>query len=289
MADYQTLEILQRHKAKLLNSVVLGNGVQLASWFNQHDQVTNYSDHHTLSLYTKEGYDTWHKTPHGWRNGGGPDRFCLMPSESDSTWDVRARLFFVHLYCTPQHLTTLAENIWDRSGGQVIPDEKVFAEDPQITQLYRQFLLRYDWQQPANHLLLSSASTLLLTCLVQNYSRMRWRLPEVRGGLSPAVLRRVCEYIEQYLSEPLTLAVLSSQSALSEYHFARMFRQSTGQPPHQYVMERRMVRAKMLLQTTSLSLTLIALECGFSSLSHFSRRFRQHYGDTPSSLRTTSS
>ena len=68
MANYQTLEILQRHKAKLLTSVVLDDGVQLASWFNQCDRVTNLSDHHTLSLYTQEGYDTWHKTPHGWRN-----------------------------------------------------------------------------------------------------------------------------------------------------------------------------------------------------------------------------
>lgn len=285
MANYQTLEILQRHRAKLLTSVVLDDGVQLASWFNQCDRVTNLSDHHTLSLYTQEGYDTWHKTPHGWRNGGAPDRFCLMPSQTESTWDVRAQLYFSHLYCTPQHLTTLAEKIWDRGGAQVSPDEKVFGNDPRISQIYRQFLLNCDWQQPANHLMLSSASTLLLTCLVQDYSNVRWALPQVRGGLAPTVLRRVYDYIEQHLSEPLTLSDLAAQAALSEYHFARMFRHSSGHSPHQFVMARRMQKAVSLLRHSQIPLTAIAEECGFSSLSHFSRRFRQQYGHTPSAVR----
>ena len=289
MPDYQTIEILQRHKARLLDSVTLDSGVQLASWFNQLDRVYHQSNHHTLSLYVAEGYDTWHKTPHGWRNGGGPDRFCLMPAGSDSVWDVRARLSFVHLYCTPEHLSALAEKIWDRSPSDVVPDEKIFADDTKITQLYRQFLLNYDWQQPANHLLLSTASTLLLTCMVQQYSRVNWALPAVRGGLAPASLRRVCDFIEHHLGEPLTLSTLAGEVALSEYHFSRMFRQSTGLPPHQYVMEKRMTKAAELLRYQAISLTDIAVSCGFNSLSHFSHRFRRWSGLSPTAFRQSRS
>ncbi len=285
---YQTVNVLRRHKAKLRESVKLDSGVELASWFNCYDQVNHHSDHHTLSLYTADGYDTWHKTSNGWRNGGGPDRFCLMPANSESCWDVRNKLAFVHLYCTEEHLRQLAEKIWDRSPQHMSLDEQVFAKDERITQLYRHFLLSCDWQQPANHLMLSTATTLLMTWLVQQYSTVNWSLPRVRGGLAPRILKRVDAYIAENLDSPLTLAGLATEAALSDYHFARMFRQSTGQSPHQYVMLKRMHRAEQLLRHSSMSLTDIACDCGFSSLSHFSNRFRVHFGLSPSAYRAAS-
>ncbi len=177
MSDYQTFTMLKNRKAQLRDSVPLSGGIRLAAWFNSGDRVTNHSDHHTLSLYTEEGYDTWHKTPHGWRNGGAPDRFCLMPSGMESTWDLRADLSFVHLYCTDTHLRQLGEQIWDRSPASLNLQEKIFADDDRITQLYRHFLLSVSWQQPANQLMLSSASTLLLTHLLQRYSDVEWQRP----------------------------------------------------------------------------------------------------------------
>lgn len=280
--NYQTFDMLQRHKAQLRHHARLNHGIQLAHWFNSGDRVTNLSNHHTLSLYIADGYDTWHKTPYGWRNGGGPDRFCLMPAGTESTWDLRADLSFVHLYCTEAHLRQMAEEIWDRSPAQLQLHEKVFASDDRITQLYRHFLLSCDWQQPASQLILSSASTLLMTHLLQHYSDVQWRAPRVRGGLAPVVLRNLLDFIEAHLDQPLTLAQLSQQAALSEFHFARMFRHSVGEAPHQYVMRRRMLRAKAMLADDSLSLTAIALSCGFSSPSHFTNRFRQMHGMSPS-------
>ena len=285
MRTYQTFETLQRHKAQLRDRVELRNGLQLAAWFNSGDRVTTLSDHHTLSLYVEGGYDTWHKTAQGWRNGGGPDRFCLMPAGIESSWDLRADLAFVHLYCSEPQLRQLAEQVWDRSPAKLNLHEKIFSADPRITQLYRHFLLSCDWQQPASQLTLSSATTLLLTHLLQEYSEVQWQLPQVRGGLAPAVLRRVLEFIDAHLDQPLTLADLASEAALSEYHFARMFRHSAGEAPHQFVMRRRMLRARMLLTQPALTLTDIALQCGFHSSSHFSHRFRQVHGVTPSAYR----
>jgi len=107
----------------------------------------------------------------------------------------------------------------------------------------------------------------------------------VRGGLAPAVLRRVLDFIEAHIDQPLTLAVLAQEAALSEFHFARMFRHTTGEAPHQFVMRRRMDRARMLLERPELTLTDIALQCGYHSSAHFSHRFRQVYGMTPSACR----
>ena len=93
------------------------------------------------------------------------------------------------------------------------------------------------------------------------------------------------EYIEAHLEQPLGLAELAEQAALSGYHFARMFTQSFGLPPHRYVLMRRLQRATELLASSPHELGDIALACGFASASHFSTRFRQHFGATPSQYR----
>lgn len=77
---YQTLEQLQQSKAKLHETVVLDENMQLAFWSNQQDRVSVCSDHHTLSLYIQDGYESYQKTPAGWKNGGGPGRFAYCPN-----------------------------------------------------------------------------------------------------------------------------------------------------------------------------------------------------------------
>ena len=284
---YGAFENLRKHKAVLHNAVALNSGIQLAAWSNKRDTITQYCDHHTLSLYIADGYESYHKTSAGWKNGGGPDRFCLMPKESESSWDIRDDLSFIHLYCTDDHLRNVGEQIWDKSPYSFTLDENLFGDDASIIALYRHFILGCDWQQSANQLTLSTASTLLLTHLVQHYSNVQWTLPTVTGGLSPFVLRNVLGFIEENLAQPLTLADLAAQASLSEFHFARMFRQSMQMAPHQYVMQRRMEKAKSLVRHTGKPLTEIALACGFSSASHFSNRFRAATGLTPSQLRAS--
>jgi transcriptional regulator, AraC family len=208
-----------------------------------------------------------------------------MPKGDESTWDIRGDLSFVHLYCTDEHLRSVGEQIWDRSPASFTLQEKTFASDDKITAVYRQFLLENDWRQQANQLLLSSASTLLLTHLIQHYSTAQWRLPTVTGGLAPHLLRNLLAWIEENLDQPLTLSDLAAQVSLSEYHFARMFRQSMNLAPHQYVMQRRMSKAQNLICHGSQSLTEIAMRCGFSSASHFSHRVKSATGLTPSQLR----
>jgi AraC family transcriptional regulator len=87
----------------------------------------------------------------------------------------------------PMNMRRVGEQIWDRSPASFSLQEQTFSSDDKITAVYRQFLLDNDWQQQANQLTLSSASTLLLTHLIQHYSNVQWRLPTVTGGLAPHV------------------------------------------------------------------------------------------------------
>lgn len=107
----------------------------------------------------------------------------------------------------------------------------------------------------------------------------------VRGGLASWQRRVVAQYLEENLSEQISLAKLAELAALSPFHFSRAFKQSFGMPPHRYHTSRRIERAKMLLAKPSLSVTEIALEMGFSETSSFTAAFRKFAGRTPTDFR----
>jgi AraC family transcriptional regulator len=106
------------------------------------------------------------------------------------------------------------------------------------------------------------------------------------GRLPRGRLRAVVEYVEEHLDGGPTLEQLAAVARLSAYHFARQFKAATGLPPHQYVILRRVERAKQLLQGGGdLSLAEIASSAGFSDQSQFSRHFKRLLGVTPGQFR----
>jgi AraC family transcriptional regulator len=109
-----------------------------------------------------------------------------------------------------------------------------------------------------------------------------------RDGVLPrGRLRAVVEHIEEHLDGGPTLAQLAAVVGLNPYHFARQFKAATGLPPHQYVILRRVERARHLLQAgTDLSLAEVALHAGFCDQSQFCRHFKRLVGVTPGQFRT---
>ena len=105
------------------------------------------------------------------------------------------------------------------------------------------------------------------------------------GTLPRTRLRAVVAYIEDHLDAGPTLEQLAAVARLSPYHFARQFKAATGLPPHQYVIVRRVERAKQLLQGGDLSLAEVASEAGFSDQSQFSHHFKRLVGVTPGQFR----
>ena len=99
-------------------------------------------------------------------------------------------------------------------------------------------------------------------------------------------LRAVVEYIEEHLAAGLTLGQMAAVARLSPYYFARQFKRATGLTPHQYVILRRVERAKQLLPAgTGLSLAEVAARAGFSDQSQFSHHFKRVVGVTPGQFR----
>jgi AraC family transcriptional regulator len=106
------------------------------------------------------------------------------------------------------------------------------------------------------------------------------------GALPRGRLRAVLEFIEEHLSANPTLEQIAATAGLSVYHFARQFKAATGLPPHQYVIARRVERARHLLQGgAGLSLAEVAAHTGFSDQSQFTNHFKRTVGVTPRRFR----
>jgi transcriptional regulator GlxA family with amidase domain len=110
--------------------------------------------------------------------------------------------------------------------------------------------------------------------------------PEVaRGGLAPWQIRKVTSHIEAHLDRTIRNEDLAALVRLNPSHFGRAFRNSVGQPPHEYVIRRRVERAQGLMLSTDASLSEIALDCGLSDQSHLTRLFRRFAGESPRAWR----
>lgn len=126
---------------------------------------------------------------------------------------------------------------------------------------------------------------MLAVHLVKRYSTSRQLINDVIGELPKDKLRRAIEFINDNLEHNIALAQIAATVELSPYHFCRLFKQSTGLAPHQYVLEQRIERAKTLLSKTALPLVEIAYSLGFSSQSHFTALFRKFTARTPNAYR----
>ena len=109
--------------------------------------------------------------------------------------------------------------------------------------------------------------------------------PAVRGGLSPWQIRKVTSHVDANLDRPIRNEELATLVRLNPSHFGRAFRNSLGEPPHEYVIRRRVERAQGLMLSTDASLSEIALDCGLADQSHLTRLFRRIVGESPRAWR----
>jgi AraC-like DNA-binding protein len=141
--------------------------------------------------------------------------------------------------------------------------------------------------EEANQLFVDYVVMALTAHVAQTYGGMRFIKDLPKGGLAPWQERRACELLAAHFDGDLPLKELAAQCGLSPSHFSRAFRQSTGLPPHRWLLRYRIEAAKALMEGRGLSLTEIALSTGFNDQSHFSRVFVKHVGVSPGAWRRT--
>ena len=155
------------------------------------------------------------------------------------------------------------------------------VEDPFLTGVGQALLREVEQGAPSGRLYAEVLFTSLAAHLVRRYSAAGKTVQTSFEGLGRRQLRTAVEFIEEHLGQEISLLDISSAVGLSPFHFARLFKQSAGVAPYQYVLKRRVEEARRLLLRGDLGIADVALKVGFSDQSHFTRHFRRASGLTP--------
>jgi AraC family transcriptional regulator len=138
---------------------------------------------------------------------------------------------------------------------------------------------------PSGRLFLDSVEQALAVALVNGYAGRDRSVQTHRGGLGSARLRRIKEFVDAKIEDELTLCEMAQAVELSTAHFSRMFRKSTGETPHQFLLRQRVERAKEMLRSADARVMDVAVACGFKTQQHFAQVFRDVCGASPTEYR----
>lgn len=201
-----------------------------------------------------------------------------FPKPQDS--DYRAALIYIPL----GQLESAAEH-YRRPGQRLeIPEFNTIGRDPALAQMG--VSLFEAMRHGADDLYAETTASWIAVHLLCRYGpRQNSEDRRTAEVLTDARLARVIEYMSCHFADALTLERLAAEACISKYHFVRLFRERVGQSPHRYLIELRLDAAQRMLISTELSITEIAVECGYSTAEHFATVFARRFGMSPTSFR----
>jgi len=205
--------------------------------------------------------------------------FHLFPPHTRLQYTTFAPADFAQLIIPPAFLEQVAYETVDTR--RVVCPPRYLQHDARIHHVVLALKTELETGQPNECIFGESLTTALVLHILRHYNEGPQPLCEVRGGLPDTILQRVMEYFHTYHARNLTLAELAALAGISPHYFTRLFRQSTGVTPHQYLIRCRIERAQALLREGRLTIGQIAQEVGFADQSHFTRHFRRAVGVAP--------
>lgn len=243
--------------------------------FSQH-LITIHLNH---AIVMKEQLLNGHLQCDRFRNGD----LCLIPATAPVSARLQDASEFIALYLDPTFMRQIAAEVVNPDRVEVVPQFKL--NDPLIYQIGIALKANLESESVCNRLYTESMATALSAHLLQHYSIQKPKIKSYSDGLSQVQLRQVTDYIHQHSAQNPSLIIMAEIVHMSPYYFSRLFKQSTGFTPHQYLLKCRTNQAKQLLKTTNLSIADIAGQVGFVDQSHLNRHFKRHFGISPSQLR----
>jgi AraC family transcriptional regulator len=242
--------------------------------------------HHLLALYLRPPEEMGLRTDglvwHGLPPSGS---ILVLPAGHSRRAFWRGPTESVHVHLDPHLVSRVAAEACEVDPDRIELPAHGALSHPQIQAAMLALDAELNSGGAGGRLLAESLGNVLAVHLVRHIAGNV--LPsQQRGGLPKSKLRAVTDYIEAHVDSELTLDNLAAVAHLSPYHFARMFKISTGMPPHQYVIARRVERAKLLLRgEAEISLAQVAAQAGFWDQGHFTRHFKRLVGVTPGHYR----
>lgn len=211
--------------------------------------------------------------------------FSLLSNRADSHWHWTEGIVVSHVYLDNALLYRLAGEMSGRAVEQVRLHDVLSGADPIVTQLTH--LLRHEAAtgQAGCALYAEAVSTQLAVHLLRHYAACRYRVPDSAAHLSAVQLRRLHEHVDGHLADPITLEELAQVVGVGVCTLNRLLRATLGTTAYRLVLDRRVERARQLLQMGDLPLKAIAAATGFADQAHMTRTLRSRLGMTPGQLR----
>lgn len=238
-----------------------------------------------IHVFTGPVRHEWRVDGHMHRVHSGSGSVVIVPKGFEASvrvWRARPEIQWI-LEVDP---TTMERRITEALGGaplELVPHFDV--TDLQLLRLLQTLHADVVSGGPAGSLFGETVGAALALHLAQHYSARSGTPRQITGGVAEKSLHRVLEYIQANLAGDLHLQELAEIADLSTFHFAKLFKRSTGWSPHQFVLQRRLERAKELLRNPHITLSEVSLRAGFADQSHLSNVFRRFVGLTPSRFR----
>jgi AraC family transcriptional regulator len=210
----------------------------------------------------------------------------IMPAGVPACYRAEGEDHYLQIQIPPQFLKRVAQEAIELDPDQIELVTEFRVRDPQIE--HTLMLLRTELHKGGGwvgQLYVESLANVLAMHLLREYSTAQHRIAMYEGGLGDRKILQVSEYIHEHLDREIKLEELAQLTGISQFHFSRLFKQSMGVSPHQYLLQQRVERAKQLLKNSKLTIAEIALQCGFNSQSHLGKQFRQLTGLTPKAYR----
>ncbi|NMG09258.1 AraC family transcriptional regulator [Brasilonema sp. UFV-L1] len=251
----------------------------------EYESPEHYASHYTLAirLRSQSRLERWLGDRHKSENCMPGDVVVIPPQVTHKVCSSQ-KSEFIALCLPSEFVSNVAGESINQDALGIIPH---FSKpDPLIYQIGLALKTALESDGAASRLYAESMATALSAHLLQHYSAPKRVLCEYQGGLPKYKLQRVIEFIIDNLADNLLLGAMAQEVSMSQYHFARLFKQSTGLAPYQYVMQTRIERAKILLLQSQLKISEVASQVGFADQSQFTRHFKRILGVTPKEIRT---
>ena len=215
----------------------------------------------------------------------------LLCSNRNFVWHYREKASeWIHIRLEPSMLSHIAQE--SGISTEIEIEHRVLFNDPTILHLAQLFKAEVVKSGVAKEIYVESLRNLLAVHLVRNYTNVgRLQLAEnstkIDSPLNTYQIKQLKDFIEEHLDQKLSIKKLAAIVHLSQFHFARAFKEAVGTTPHHYVIQRRLERAKILLTLTQASVQEIAIKVGYANKSHFTAQFRKYVGTTPAAYRNS--
>lgn len=247
--------------------------------------LTHRIPSHVLTMFLLQPCEVLHADQDGpvsrFVFGANTVAVCAYGQEESVRWSAGSDVISVSL--DPARLARAVDELVPHGRFEMLP--LVDGHAPRLAAMLHALHAEQATGYASGRLFIDGMELAIAALLATRQNGQAGRIAAPRGTLTPHSMKRVVDFIETHLDTPLPLAALAQCAGLSDGHFSRLFRASFGATPHQFVLRRRIARARQLLASSSFPVLEVGMMCGFANPQHFSRVFNSLVGLPPSAFR----